>query len=167
MFFVFSCAFLEAFTWTKKPDNPTILVEGANTSRFPLEWNFNLNLDETLTQVTIERGRPLDTTRELIAFKTGLNAFNVKQRFENHYKATLPLTLVLLNVDNSKEYLYFVNFIYFSSVLKFAKSEVRIIVNGKQGAFLDDVLLLHKLVLIYLLHVLIVVTNLTSFKLNF
>ena len=112
-------------------------MEGANTSRFPLEWNFNLNQDESISQITIKRGIPQNSSRALIALKSGPNAFDVSKGFESRYEANLPLTLVLLNVDNIEEYLYFVEFSYNSGGLKIKESEVHVIVNGKQRAFLD------------------------------
>lgn len=108
-------AFTEGFQWTSQPDNPTIVVQGVNSSVVTLIWRYDLR-GAQINAVFIKRGSssiPLPIT---IATKVGNRGFNVLDSFKSDYRAfSDPVKLELLNVDNKEEYFYFIQFQYFFS----------------------------------------------------
>ena len=111
------------------------MVEGVNTSLVRLVWEFGvLNAGESINQITIERGRPGSSARTLLASKSGEDAFTIQPGIEaNKYKARLPLTLELLNVNNNEEFIYFValSIKLSNKALEISPSQAQIDVKGK------------------------------------
>ena len=110
-----------------------MVVEGVNTSSVRLVWEYGvLNDQESINQITIERDRPGSSERTLIAYKRGNDAFTLQPGVDTtKYRALLPLTLELSNVNNNEEYIYFIEFSLNSGGLQILNSQARIIVNGR------------------------------------
>ena len=117
----------EAFQWTKQPVNPTIVVEGVNSAKVPLVWEYVLSPGESIVSITVQRGRLGSAERETLAVQ-GANPLSVI-RFQNKYNVVPPLTVELLDVKNNEEYVYCISVV--SSTGATPSSQVRIIVNGK------------------------------------
>lgn len=132
--FVFYYLILEAATFTRKPANPTVVVEGVNSSRVPLRWNFALDKGESLRSVTIERSRPGDKSRTRIATRLSANDSFIFARssYRTHYAVRLPATLVLKDVRRNDEYIYTLE-IFYSNGVRNARTEnsVSIVVFGE------------------------------------
>lgn len=125
---------LEAAIFTRKPNNPTFVVEGVNSSRVPLRWNFALDKGESFTSVTIERSRPGTNSRTRIATRRSANASFIFARnsYRTYYAAILPATLVLKDVKGSDEYIYTLK-IFYSNGVRNGRTEnsVSIVVFGE------------------------------------
>ena len=104
-----SCDFIKgALRWEQEPDNPTIVVEGINSTNVTLSWTYSLDPGATLQGVVFER-----TSRENFLKRTSLlsrlpnQEFRyLKDEFVKEYRANLPSRLVLLDVNNDEEYMY-------------------------------------------------------------
>ncbi|KAL9964728.1 hypothetical protein ACROYT_G028408 [Oculina patagonica] len=95
----------ESFTWTKTPKNPTVVVEGVNSKRVTLIWDFSASTSNY--SVTIRRQRPGESQETQIAYRPQNTAFNyTDQSFKKKYEASLPATLVLKDVKRNDEYVY-------------------------------------------------------------
>lgn len=97
----------ETFSFTREPDNPTVVVEGVNNTNVDLQWEFVLDASERIQNITFERHKPEEVQRTRIAYRLGNNAFTISSaELSNEYRAFLPATLRLLNVDQDEEFLY-------------------------------------------------------------
>ncbi|XP_078381425.1 uncharacterized protein LOC144664188 [Oculina patagonica] len=98
----------ESFSWKERPPNPTVVVEGVNSSRVPLIWDF---IPTSSYIVSISRQK-LDGTQQVqIASRTGTlsstSPFDLTdQSFSTKYEANLYATLVLKNVKQNEEFVY-------------------------------------------------------------
>ena len=102
-------AILEAIRWDKRPEKPTILVEGVNNTgeSLKLVWTFVKEPSEVIERVTFQRRRDDADVAEDIAVNSRGRAFNVFSKFISNYSASLPATLILRNpVTNDDEFIY-------------------------------------------------------------
>ena len=132
--------FLEALTFSRRPDNPTIVVEGVNSTNVDLEWEISATNSETLDDLFFKRQRSGDVNLENIASRRSSTAFTLlSDSFETEYRANLPATLKLLNVDNTEEYIYTLQVSYDDSggvgVPREIADKVTVIVRGKSNNF--------------------------------
>ena len=119
----------ESLTFTKKPSNPTIVVEGVNSSRVALVWDFTASLSSF--SVTISRQRPGELGETPIARRTQSTAFSyVKSEYRADYEARLPAVLVLKDVTSNKDqYAYIIKIL--SGAIEKANDAVSVHVFGK------------------------------------
>ncbi|KAM7440132.1 hypothetical protein ABFA07_010626 [Porites harrisoni] len=96
----------EALTFTRRPDKPTIVVEGVNSTNVNLIWDILPGNTEVVQNLFLIRQRQGNTNQVQIAWRKYSSSFTLAEGFANEYRANLPATLRLLNVDNTEEYVY-------------------------------------------------------------
>ena len=123
----------EAFTWIKTPENPTIVVEGVNSTNVKLTWNFRLDAGEKILTAFFERQSLSQGPVTKIASRLGDNAYSLKNReFAKEYKPNLDSDLVLLDVNNNEEYIYTFEVSYSKDADAFyPNSKATVIVKGE------------------------------------
>ena len=99
----FSCVISESFNLTEEPANPTVVIEGANSTQVQLVWNFNASSSSFL--VSIRRRPPTGSASQIASRVSGSSSgFSV---FNSAYEANLPATLVIKDVTrNDVKYVY-------------------------------------------------------------
>ena len=130
--------FLGSLTFSRRPDNPTIVVEGVNSTNVDLVWGVLPDNNEVVDDLFLIRQRPGDVNLVIIATRTSTGSFNFEtDSFANEYRANLPATLRLLNVDNTEEYTYSLQVSYDDSngVPREINDRVTVIVRGKSNNF--------------------------------
>ena len=129
--------FLGSLTFTRKPDTPTILVEGVNSTNVDLIWDILPGNNEVVHNLYLIRQRPGDVNQVAIASRTSSTAFTLlSDSFANEYRANLPATLRLLNVDNTEEYVYTLQVNYdLGNRPRRMDDRVTVIVRGKSNNF--------------------------------
>ena len=130
--------FLEALTFTKRPDKPKIVVEGVNSTNVDLIWDILPGNNEVVERLFILRQnlKPRDVNLVIIASRTFASSFTMSNSFANEYRANLPATLRLLNVDNTEEYVYTLQVIYdLNNVPQRKEDSMTVIVYGKSNNF--------------------------------
>ena len=130
--------FLEALTFSGRPDNPTIVVEGVNSTNVDLIWGISTTSGEVLGNLFVRSQRSGEVNLENIASRRSATAFTLlSDSFETEYRANLPATLKLLNVDNTEEYIYTLQVSYddSSGVAREIADKVTVIVRGKSNNF--------------------------------
>ena len=126
-FFILS----EAVRITKRPGNPTILVEGINNTDQDLVWEFDKEGD-VIQQVQFQRNKPGEVTPDIIASRLDSTGFTVFDPFKTDYEATLNNRLTLKRVTNNQEYLYTIVINYVrNNIVQSLRDQVQIIVKGK------------------------------------
>ena len=129
--------FLGSLTFTRKPDKPTIVVEGVNSTNVDLIWDILSSSGEVVNSLQLIRQRLGDFNHVTIAsrkFNTGFTLLS--DSFANEYRANLPATLRLLNVDNTEEYVYTLQVSYDrNNVPQRMEDRVTVIVFGKSNNF--------------------------------
>ena len=92
---------------TKRPSNPTKVIEGVNNSGILLVWDYILEGNESITILIFRRERA-GSQSTTIATKIENRQFTLaRDDFRLGFEATLPATLKLLTtVKNSDEYEY-------------------------------------------------------------
>ena len=128
--------FLEALTFTRRPDKPTIVVEGVNSTNVDLIWEILPVSGEVVQNLFLIRQRPRDINQVPIASRKFSSSFTLADGFANEYRANLPATLRLLNVDNTEEYVYTLQVSYdLNEVPKRMDDSVTVLVRGKSNNF--------------------------------
>ena len=129
--------FLGSLTFSRRPDNPTIVVEGVNSTNVDLIWNILPGNKEVVQVLFLTRQRPGDVNLVTIATRTSTGSFNFEtDSFANEYRANLPATLRLLNVDNTEEYVYTLQVSYdLNNRPRRMDDRVTVIVRGKSNNF--------------------------------
>ena len=128
--------FLEALTFTRRPDKPTIVVEGVNSTNVDLIWDILPGNGESVQNLFLIRQRPGDVNQVQIAWRKYSSSFTLAEGFANEYRANLPATLRLLNVDNTEEYVYTLQVSYdLNNVPHRMDDSVTVIVRGKSNNF--------------------------------
>ena len=128
--------FLGSLTFTRKPDKPTIVVEGVNSTNVDLIWDILLSGGEVVQNLFFIRQRPGDVNQVAIASRRSSTSFTLlSDSFANEYRANLPATLRLLNVDNTEEYIYSLQVSYEQIVPQREEDSVTVIVRGKSNNF--------------------------------
>ena len=130
--------FLGSLTFTRKPDKPTIVVEGVNSTNVDLIWDILSSSGEVVNSLQLIRQRLGDFNHVTIAsrkFNTGFTLLS--DSFANEYRANLPATLRLLNVDNTEEYTYSLQVRYddLRNIPREINDQVTVIVRGKSNNF--------------------------------
>ena len=128
--------FLGSLTFSRRPDNPTIVVEGVNGTNVDLTWDILLSGGEVVQNLFFIRQRPGDVNQVAIASRRSSTSFTLlSDSFANEYRANLPATLRLLNVDNTEEYIYSLQVSYEQIVPQREEDSVTVIVRGKSNNF--------------------------------
>ena len=127
--------FLEALTFTRRPDKPTIVVEGVNSTNVNLIWDILPGNTEVVQNLFLIRQRPGDVNQVQIAWRKYSSSFTLAEGFANEYRANLPATLRLLNVDNTEEYVYTLQVNYDLNNVPRRMDSVTVIVRGKSNNF--------------------------------
>ena len=130
--------FLGSLTFSRRPDNPTIVVEGVNSTNVDLTWDIIPSGGEVVQNLFFIRRRPGDVNQVTIAARRSSTSFTLlSDSFANEYRANLPATLRLLNVDNTEEYTYSLQVSYDDSngVPREINDRVTVIVRGKSNNF--------------------------------
>ena len=128
--------FLEALTFTRRPDKPTIVVEGVNSTNADLVWEILPDSGEVVQNLFLIRQRAGDVNQVQIAWRKYSSSFTLAEGFANEYRANLPATLRLLNVDNTEEYVYTLQVSYdLNNVPRRTENRVTVIVRGKSNNF--------------------------------
>ena len=129
--------FLEALTFTRRPDNPTIVVEGVNSTNVDLIWEILPGSGEVVQNLFLVRQRSGDINQVQIASRKYTSSFNLAtDGFANEYRANLPATLKLLNVDNTEEYVYTLQVSFdLNDNIQRDEDSVTVIVHGKSNSF--------------------------------
>ncbi|XP_073255162.1 uncharacterized protein [Porites lutea] len=96
-----------SLTFTRRPDTPTIVVEGVNNTNVDLIWEILPSNGEVVQNLFFTRQNLGDINKVIIASSRFSSSFTLlSESFVNEYRANLPATLTLLNVDNTEEYVY-------------------------------------------------------------
>ena len=130
--------FLGSLTFSRRPDNPTIAVEGVNSTNVDLIWDILPGNNEVVQTLFILRQnlKPGDVSLVTIASRTFASSFTMSNSFANEYRANLPATLRLLNVDNTEEYVYTLQVNYLlNNRPRRMEDQVTVIVRGKSNNF--------------------------------
>ena len=140
LIYIFFCVlvlFLEALTFTRRPDKPTIVVEGVNSTNVDLIWEILPGSGEVVQNLFLIRQRLGDVNQVQIASRKYTSSFNLAtDSFANEYRANLPATLRLLNVDNTEEYVYTLQVSYdLNNNVQRDEDRVTVIVRGKSNNF--------------------------------
>ena len=124
-------------TFTRRPDTPTIVVEGVNNTNVDLTWEILPSGGEVVQSLFFKRQNLGDINRVQIASRKSTSSFTLATDiFANEYRANLPATLRLLNVDNSEEYVYTLKVSYdLNNVPRQMEDSVTVIVRGKSNNF--------------------------------
>ncbi|KAL9964670.1 hypothetical protein ACROYT_G028345 [Oculina patagonica] len=94
----------ESFTLTRKPANPTVVVEGVNSTQVELVWDFTATSNYI---AIISRQRIGDLEATPIAARTQSTGFVLEDpSFSTKYEPSLNATLVIKNVNRTDEYRY-------------------------------------------------------------
>ena len=90
-----------------------MIEDGVNNKNVRLTWTFGLDSGEDLVAVYFRRAELSGGNNVLIAsrLKAGF-VYPLNTDFNRHYKAEPPSRLVILNVDNNKEYQYIIQVTY-------------------------------------------------------
>ena len=101
---LFSCVISESFNLTEEPADPTVVIEGVNSTQVQMVWNFTASPSSTFL-VSIRRRPPTGSISQIASHFSGSSSgYNV---FDPAYEANLPATLVIKNVTrNDDEYVY-------------------------------------------------------------
>lgn len=99
-----SCVISDSFNFTRKPADPTVVVEGVNNTQVQLVWNFTAT---TGFAIIIERQKSDGSSSSQIAtLGFGSAAFVVRDPFAAEYEV-IPLgTLVIKEVTRNDEFVY-------------------------------------------------------------
>ena len=91
-----------------------MIEDGVNNKNVRLTWTFGLDSGEDLVTVYIRREELSGENSVLIASRFKATGFVYPRNtdFNRHYKAELPSQLVILNVDNNREYKYIIQVMY-------------------------------------------------------
>ena len=128
--------FLGSLTFSRRPDNPTIVVEGVNSTSVDLIWDILPSGGEVVQNLFFVIQRPGDVNQVAIASRRSSTSFTLlSDSFANEYRANLPATLRLLNVDNTEEYIYSLQVSYEQIVPQREEDSVTVIVRGKSNNF--------------------------------
>ena len=103
----FSCVITESFSLTGKPADPTVVIDGVNSTQVELVWNFTAAPSLNFF-LCIRRRRPTESQSSQVASRnrnSGVSSnFTVS---DSDYEANFPATLVIKNVTrNSDEFVY-------------------------------------------------------------
>ena len=92
-----------------KPDDPTIVVIGVNSSAVSLNWRTcGGNAGETIRSFIFSRQRPDNIATEQIASRAATEGFVMNAPFHDKkkYDALLEQELKILNVEKDDEFIY-------------------------------------------------------------
>ena len=129
--------FSGSLTFTRRPDTPTIVVEGVNNTNVDLIWEILPSNGEVVQSLFFTRQNLGDINQVTIASRRFTSSFTLlSESFVNEYRVSLPATLRLLNVDNTEEYVYTlqVNCVQ-NNVPQRKEDRVTVIVLGKSNNF--------------------------------
>ena len=118
----------------EKPDNPTIVVLGVNSSIVSLNWRTcGGNAGETIRSFSFFRQRPGSIVTEQIASRGANEGFTMIGPFEDRkkYDARLHQELRILNVQKNEEYVYTLAIHYKTSGGAFLEQPFRVTVDVK------------------------------------
>ena len=102
-----SCVISDSLHFTRKPADPTIVVEGVNSTQVHLVWTVPASSNFF---IVIEKQRPGEIQRTHILTRTG-DTFFFFESSAADYEANLPSTLVIKEATRNE-------FVYIFSVLR-------------------------------------------------
>ena len=89
---------------TGKPADPTVVIEGVNSTQVQLVWNFTASSSSFLVSIRRAPTGSGSTSQNIASRISGSSSgFNV---LDSAYEANLPATLVIKNVTRNDEYMY-------------------------------------------------------------
>ena len=92
-----------SFDYSKEPDNPFIVVEGVNSTRVKLQWEFSLTSSESVAIITVSVGKPGEQS-VFIGGKSGPNGvYKVEDVMKDKYELEEPATLVIKTVTRNED----------------------------------------------------------------
>ena len=101
----FCCVISESFSFTRKPADPTVVVEGINNTQVKLVWDFTAASASFF--VSIFRQRIGDLQQVQIAARTHDTAFQYADpSLSTEYSVQLPATLVIKDINRTNEFGY-------------------------------------------------------------
>ena len=120
-------------TFPQEPDKPTKVIEdGVNNKDVRLVWTYEAQTGETIIGLEFFREDLDGRNRVAIASRVQTAGFDPKNGLDRYYRAEMPSQLVLLNVDNVKEYKFILEVVFSrGSSLDRATSSVVVEVYGK------------------------------------
>jgi len=100
----FPCVISESFNFTREPADPTVVVEGVNSTQVHLVWNFTATAG---FGIVIERAKS-DGTEDIQIATLGVGSavFVISNEVAAEYEAIPPGTLVIKEVTRNDEYVY-------------------------------------------------------------
>ena len=96
----------KSFNFTEKPVDPTVVIEGVNSTQVQLVWNFTAAPSSSFA-VIFKRRRSSGSQLDQIASYTRIGDGNAVFGAVNpDYEANLPATLVIKDVKRNDDYVY-------------------------------------------------------------
>ncbi|KAL9964683.1 hypothetical protein ACROYT_G028358 [Oculina patagonica] len=93
----------EEVCFTRKPANPTVVVEGVNNTQVELVWNFTATAS---FGISIKRRADGSQKVPIASRADSSPTFTISDNFKAEYEANLPATLVIKDVTRNDEYKY-------------------------------------------------------------
>ena len=125
---------LESIQFQRQPNNPTIVVEGVNSTRVRLVWELTESAGETINSIFFRIRKPGEVKSTQIASRSSNGPFTINEAFEDrsNYEAKMDYELVILNAKEVNDYVYFLILNYDkNSVPQQPEYPVRVEVKGK------------------------------------
>lgn len=94
----------ESFSFTRKPADPTVVVEGVNNTQVELVWNFTAASASYIVGIFRQR---VGNQQNQIAARTHDTAFQYADpSLSTEYAVQLPATLVIKDINRTNEFGY-------------------------------------------------------------
>lgn len=126
---------LESISFQRRPNNPTIVVVGVNSTRVRIIWEFTPDAGETMQSVIFKKRKLREFLPTQIASRTSNSSFYHNTDFKDHknYEARLNSELVIVNANgvNENVYILLLNYIQSNNVIYQNEYPVRVDVKGK------------------------------------
>ena len=93
----------ESFDYSKEPDDPFIVVEGVNSTRVKVRWEFSLTSSESVQVIGVSLEK-LGDNRVAIGGKRSPNVvYSVEDNMKDKYELEEPGTLVIKKVTRNED----------------------------------------------------------------
>ena len=126
-----------AFSFTKTPDDPTVVVVGYNSSRVALEWEYTASGGEIIGLMKIQRLN--NSLPEDVAVKfSPQTAGTITGKFskDGHFEFQEPATLVINSVTPADEFVYRCQVPTNANQSPGYRNDIRLTVLGKYFTFM-------------------------------
>lgn len=124
----------ESFNFTRKPVDPTVVVEGINSTRVQLVWDFTAASGSSFL-ISIKRRSIADPGSQSIQIAARSDSSSAFNGVPPDYEANLPATLVIKNVSRNDEFTYSVGVLNINTGLEELFDEVTVDVLCKYKHF--------------------------------